>query len=292
MTRNVTVNLFKVNHAARTQALADTLEEFAALPLDRRWRSDIRLDQIEAVQGDHSIPHLAYHLDFAKERPVGPGRLSAAQPVADVGLSRGEQFGEETAALFLPHKGWLLMLHNQYGVGPSRMASYFNALDPGNADRHFDYEIQPMIDQHALERMKAMGGFSRVHVTASVGAFEELDDEVSESVFQAASATRAMRVELQLKANAKHKRGGRLNTQIARGFINGLLGRDAGVYKIKVTGSDQDMDASDRVIDLIQQKIRRSYPDTQLKLVNHRYTYGSKIALLRRACHGWLDAMG
>lgn len=292
MTRYVTVNLFEVHQGARTQALADTLDEFAALPIDQRWRSDIRLDQAWRVAADGVLAHVAYHLGFAKGRPIGPGRMSAHQPVTDVGLNGGEQFGEETAALFLPHKGWLLALHNQYGVGPSRMAGYFNALDPGSADRHFDYEVRPMIDRQTLARMNAMGGFAQLWVTASVGAFEALDDEVGESVSQAADATNAMRVELRLAANALHRRGGKLNMLAARRFINGLLSHGDGVDKIEVKSSDAQLETSDRVVDLIEHKVRRRYPDTQLNVLHHRYTYASKIDLLRRACRGWLDEMG
>ncbi len=124
MTRYVTVNLFEVHKGARSQPLADTLDEFAAQPIRSRWRGDIRLDQVERVRGDSSLRHTAYHLDFAKGRHVGPGRMSASRAVSDVGLNGDERFGEETAALFLPHKGWLLALHNPYGVGPSRLRSW------------------------------------------------------------------------------------------------------------------------------------------------------------------------
>jgi len=292
MTRYVTVNLFEVHQGARTQPLADTLAEFTALPMEQRWRSDIRLDRAERVAADGVLGHVAYHLDFAKGRPIGPGRMSVRQPVTDVGLNGGEQFGEETAALFLPHKGWLLALHNQYGVGPSRMAAYFNALDPGSAERHFDYEVRPMIDRQALARMQAMGGFAQVRVTASVGAFEALDDEVGESVSQAADAARAMRIELRLAANAAHQRGGRLNKVAATRFINGLLRRSDGVDKIEVKSSDEQQEASDRVVDLIEHKVRRRFSDKQLQVLHHRYTYDSRIDLLRRACRGWIDQMG
>ena len=292
MGRYVTVNLFEVHQGAGTQPLADTLDEFAALALAQRWRDDLRLDRVERAAADGVLRHATFHLDFAKGRPIGPGRMSARQPVADVGLNGGEQFGEETAALYLPHKGWLLALHNQYGVGPSRMAGYFNALDPGSAERHFDYEVRPMIDRQAMARMQAMGGFAQLRVTASVGAFEALDDEVGESVSQAASAARAMRVDLRLAANPAHQRGGHLSKTAATRFINGLLSRSEGVDKIEVKSSDEQMDASDRVIDLIEQKVRWRYPDTQLTVLNHRYTHESKIDLLRRACRGWLDQMG
>ncbi|QXL84119.1 DUF6731 family protein [Comamonas sp. NLF-1-9] len=291
MARTVTINLFDVTRGTKTQALAQTLQEYAALSIEQRLRDDVRLDQVQQIKADAVLKHEAFHLDFAKARPTGPGRMPPSRPVADVGLEHDELFGEETAALYLPHKNWLLTLHNQYGVGPARMASYFNALDPGSAERHFDYEIRPRIDQHALQRMKSMNGFSHVDVIASVGAFEDLTDDVSESVWQAAESVRAMRVQLRLSANPAHQRGRKLNMRAVREFIQGLLSRDDGVDKIELKSADEQLDQNDRLIDLIEQKIRLRYPATQLDVLNLRYTHDSKIALLRRACSHWLQRL-
>jgi len=290
MGKFVTINLFQVEHGDATPPLSDTLDEFEQLPIDQRWRSDIRLEKVERVSADSVLPKV-YHLDFAKSRSVGPGRMSHAQAVVDVGLTREEMFGEETAALYLPSKKWLLVLHNQYGVGPSRMAQYFNALDPGSAERHFDYYAYAKIDTQALRKMQAMQHFSGVEIMANVGGFEGAKDAVGEPVVEAANAARAVRLHLRLMANKTHGQGRLLDTDAVRRFVSGLLRNHEEVDKIKVKSADANLDADDRVIDLIEHKIRVRYPDRMLAVTNHRYTYASKIALLRRACRGWLNFM-
>ena len=290
MTRYVTINLFDVEHGAKTQRLSDTLDAFDSLPLAQRWRSDMRLDQIERTPGDQVLKQTAYHLDFSKQRDIGPGRLSQARALDHIGLASGESFGEETAALYLPSRKWMLVMHNPYGVGPSRIAGYLNDLNPGNLE--LDYALTPRIDSAALARMRRMPNFSEVEVTANVGAFSETDEMVGESVAEAAEEAKAMRIHLKLMANEKYGRGGKLNLQAANRLIKGLLNRGDDVQTLKVKSSDVSQDMQDRVVDLIEHKIRQRYPDTMLSVDRHRYTYASKIDLLRRACRGWVDAFG
>lgn len=291
MAKNVTINLFDVSRTPKTQSLSHTLEEFALLPLEKRARSEIRLDRVEFQPANAELPVDAWHLDFAKARDIGPGKMAKDKYIADIGLGEGELFGEETAAIYVPKKKWLLVLNNHYGVGPSRMAAYFNALDLGIAQRQLMYAINPKIDQTALERMEAMKSFAEVEITASVGAFEDGGD-VGESVLQAASEIKAHRVHLRFIANEKYKRGDVLGLGAVKKMVAGLLGKDEGVDKLTVKGSEQIADKQDRVIDLIEHKIRRQYSTRELVVVNLRYTYESKIHLLRKACRGWLNSIG
>lgn len=291
MTTYVHVALFAVSKSEETQPLSNTLTEYAALPLERRSRSDVRLDTIKFEKADDQLPADVYHLDFSKSRDIGPGKMSSAEEVSDIDLGDNELFGEETAALYVPHRKWLLVLKNHFGVGSSRMQAYFNALDPGNNARFFDYALLPMIDRTALDRMKAIKQFSSVEVTASVGAFD-CGDQLGESVHQAAKSATAHRVHLKLFANEKHHKGGVLDFKAVRGFVDKFIKNGDDVDKLEVKSADTLADAQDRVIDLIEHKVSRSYRATELDIRNHRYTYESKIRLLRRACKGWMDTIG
>lgn len=291
MAKSVTINLFDVSRAEKTQKLSRTLEEFSLLPLEKRTRSEIRLDRVEFQPADVVLPVDAWHLDFAKARDIGPGKMAKDKYIADIGLGEGELFGEETAAIYVPKKKWLLVLNNHYGVGPSRMASYFNALDTGITGRQLMYSIDPKIDQTALDRMEAMKSFAEVEITASVGAFDDGGD-VGESVLQAASGIKAHRVHLRFIANEKHKRGDALSLSAVKDMVTRLLRKDTGVDKLKVKGAEQLADKQDKFIDLIEHKIRRQYSTRDLVVVNLRYTYESKIHLLRKACLGWLNTIG
>lgn len=288
MGKNVTVNLFDVSWT-KAQKLSDTLDEYSKQNLPKRWRHDIRLETIDALPADAMLNVATYALNFAKSRDIGPGRLGKAAAIGDIGLKIDEQFGEETSALYVPQKKWLLILGNHYGVGPSRMAEYFNAVDPADGDRFFDYLVSPRIDANALKRMKAMTHFSQVTVTANVGAFEHAEGELGESVKQAAEAVHAERLHLKLDSNKPHKKGSFLRLQEAKGLIASLLNNAAEVDKLEVKGGGEDAGTKDQVIDLLKHKLRKKFPEVELVVANHRYTAGSKTNLLRKACRGWLD---
>ena len=153
MSKQVTVNIFDIEWDEKrgTQKLSDTLDEFRELALDKRWRDDIRLEYIEVEEIEGAR---VYKLDFVKRREVGPGRLASGTPIKSIQMAGDEDFGEETAAYYVPKKKWLLVLNNPSGVGPSRMMAYCNALDPGAEDRHFDYAALPKLDTAVLKKLK------------------------------------------------------------------------------------------------------------------------------------------
>ncbi|MDR0458165.1 MAG: hypothetical protein LBH10_03940 [Burkholderiaceae bacterium] len=291
MTKQVTVNLFDIVHSDKTQSLTQTLETYASLPLDQRWRSDLRLDIVKNdPESQRLLETTVYCMSFAKGRPIGPGRLSRDTPVRDVDLGPSENFGEETAALYISNKKWFLVLHNQYGIGSKRMAEYFNALDPGNS--LFDYALFPRIDQAILNKLSSMKNFVEIEVRANVGAFGETEDAIGESVAAAANQSRAMRLEIRLMANTPHKKTNYLEHNKVIKFIQSLLNKSsAGVDKLKVHCDDERLDKADRILDLIEQKINLQFSTSELQLLNHRHTFDSKIALLRRAALHWNNTL-
>lgn len=293
MVKQVRVNLFDVEFTEKkTQPLSDTIREFEALSVANRWRDEIRLDYIEWQQADPVIPKSAVYLEFTKQRSVGPGRLKEDEPIKDFDIARDESFGEETSALFVPSRKWLLILNNHYGAGPSRMAAYFNALDPGS-QRFFDYQISPKIDSKALDRMKRMHRFSQVEVSAKVGVFDVATDPLLESVYDAAGEAKAMRISLTLHANEKYKHGESLTPKVVRRIVDRLLKSQDDVDRLVVTADDPALDAKDRVIDLIEHKMHLPFTERDLQIsVGRRYTRNSKITLLRRSFRAWFHQLG
>ncbi|MDN4591244.1 hypothetical protein DBA29_22435 [Xenophilus aerolatus] len=284
MSKEVSVNLFDVEWSEdRFQQLSVTLDEYAALPLNERWRDDIRLERVELHQ---SQGQNVYLLDFSKRRDVGPGRLGHVAPIAAIRLAQDEDFGEETAAMYVPARRWLLVLHNQSGVGPSRMMSYFNALDPGVANRHFDYAARPRLDPGAQQRFGGMRAISTVSVTATLDALAAAQAGTGTSLAEATRSVGAKRVKVELLANEAYGRGDRLANGPTRNFIRGLLRQDpAEVTHLEVKG---EVDGRDQLIDLIEHKVRRKYSANELVVVHHRYTLESRWNLLLRTHRHWL----
>lgn len=290
MAKMVRVNLFQVGRtAAKTQPLSVTLSEFLTQPLGSRWRDEVRLEDAVWHPADTVLPVEYFHLEFSKGRQIGPGRLSSGLPLQDIDLGEGGIFGEESTALYVPSREWLVVLNNHYGVGPSRMAAYFNALDPGNLNRHFDYTIDPMIDSHALDRMRRMERFSEIEISAKVGVFEHLENGIAESVFQAAGQSKAYRVSLKLIANEKHHTGNSLVPKVVKDLLRKALSHSEGVDRLVVKADDQALETKDKVVDLLKHKLFKQYSEKELAVSAGRYTATSKLTMLRRACRGWLS---
>lgn len=293
MSKQVRVNLFEVNRTeGKTQPLSDTLREYSAMRIADRWRGDIRLDLVDYRPANASIGVDAFHLEFSKSRVIGPGRMGSATPLQDISLAADELFGEETTALYIPSKTWLLVLNNHYGVGPSRMAGYFNALDATNSARYFDYTVEPMIDRGTLSKLKKMRRFAEIEISARVGVFVDSDDPVAESVLEAASQAHAARISFRMMANEKHKRGNSLTPSAVMAFVNKMLPNSENIDRLVVKADDETAEAKDKFVDLLKHKVSVPFSVQDLDISGGRYTPQSKISMLQRACRGWLEKIG
>lgn len=290
MAKQVTVNIFDVEWDEKrgTQKFSDTLDEFSQLPLDQRWREDIRLEHV-VTQEINSFK--VYKLDFVKRREVGPGRLANDTPLKPIQMAGDEDFGEETAAFYVPRKKWLLVLHNHAGIGPSRMMAYCNALDPGVEDRHFDYAALPKLDAAVLQKLKGMSGITSVSVTATIDAFAAAEANSGTSLAQASQAVKPKRISLQLMANNSRKKGNFLERFSTQRLIDGLLKGGSDVTKLQVSGESNEVEGKDLVIDLLHHKIKRKFSEDDLKVDEHRYTLTSRWELLHRSFRGWLSTL-
>ena len=286
MAKQVTVNIFDIDWDKKGQAqkFSETLLEFGTLKLDQRWRDDIRL---EFVKEDEILGFKVIKLDFVKKREVGPGRMANASPIQGVQMGRDENFGEETAALYVPKKQWLLVLHNQSGVGPTRITSYCNAIDPGNSERHFNYKATAKLDAEAMKKLKSMNGIRSISVTATMDALTEAEREAGTSLAAASRPAKPARINFELHANPSHKRGKFLAFPVAMNLINGLRRRGEDVTRLQVTGESDEIGGKDMMIDLLHHKIKRKFSESELSVVDHRYTRQSRLELLDRAFRGW-----
>ena len=76
--------------------------------------------RLELVKTSNILNFPVYLLDFVKKREVGLGRMADATAIKDIKLDHGENFGEETAALYIPKKKWLaaiIVFMSAYAAG-------------------------------------------------------------------------------------------------------------------------------------------------------------------------------
>lgn len=288
MAKQVTIYLFDVDWSSRAQLLSDTLKEFEGISLDQRWRNEIRLDHIELHPADATgkLPE-RYHLNFTKRRDIGPGKLGDAMPISSIQLEQDEDFGEETSALYVPSKKMLLVLHNQNGIGATRMMSYLNALDPGST-RHFDYVAAVRLDAAAAGKLHDIDQLKSVDVTVKVDALQTCGDNVSISLAQASKQAEAQKISLRMQAKGTRKLPKFLDLKMAYEFIKSMQQRSDDVSVLRVKGKESRDDSSDQVIDLLKHKVKLSYRTTELEVKNHRYTEKSKMLLLDKALRQWI----
>lgn len=287
----VTIGLFDVSQGEHTPRLSHTIEIINELPLAQRWRGDIRLDEIaeRTVEGSR-----VYMLDFAKRRDIGPGRLTQGRAIQPIAMSREEAFGEETAAMYVPRRKWLLLLQNQAGIGPNRLMGYFNAVDPGNAQ--LDYSAEPRLDAEAVAKLERMRHVSTVEVTATLDALNGASRQLGRPLAEAARPSGAQRISFTLMANVPYKRGRFLDVGPIRGLLQGLRAETGGevderspVSRLRVKGEDPDGDR-DMVVDLIKHRVRRRYREEELEIVDRRFTIESRWRLLERTFRAWNES--
>lgn len=289
MTKKVTVNLFDISWTGKKcQRLSDTLDEFAALPIEQRWRGDIRLDTITKAAADpgRNLP-TRYHLNFTKRRDIGPGKLGTKAPISDIHLNIDEDFGEETAAVYVPSKKMLLVLHNQNGIGASRMMAYCSSLDPGT-NRYFDYSAGPRLDASVQSRLSKMTNILSVNITTTVDALQGSSDTLAMPLAQASRAVTAKKITLTLSANDTRKKSNFLSPTKAIDFVKAMLPKGDDVSSLKIKGEDPTTGATDQVIDLLKHKVKQVYSEKDLKIQNHRYTEQSRLWLIDRALRLWI----
>lgn len=288
MSKQVTVNFFDIDWDKKTPNLVNTLDTYSTLTLDKRWRGDIRLEDVKkrSAEPERKLPE-RYLLDFSKKRIVGPGQLSNTTPIEGIQMTNGQSFGEETAALYVPSKKWLLVLHNQFGIGSSRISEYFNALDDIGGQQLM-YSADVKLDPKILARFGSMTHLVKFEVSATAKALDATNDLVGVAVARATQPTGSQKISIKLSANTSRKKVNFLNKSVIDNFVSKLRGQIDEVSVMKVKGADPTADGQDKVIDLLQHKLKRQFPTSELVISHNRYTTDSRWNMLERALVGWI----
>ncbi|MBB6245692.1 DUF6731 family protein [Rhodanobacter sp. A1T4] len=155
-TAKIYIHAFKVSKTANSVPLETLINTISNHRISDRIRtvitSSVRIDRVKTDPINASGEKLTY-IDFVKLRDThGPGKASKDVAVNDIALAPDEYFGEETAALYIPQKKWLITQYNHYGVRPSAMAGYFSSYAANQAN---SYELTIKLDPDAQRRFLA-----------------------------------------------------------------------------------------------------------------------------------------
>lgn len=287
MTKYVNINLFSITSSDNSTKLSQTIEDYSLITdLSLRWRGEIRLDEIKAQSNDNGDS--IYFLGFSKEREIGPGKLKKDTVIEGISLEKDYSFGEETAALYIPKKQWLLVLHNQSGIGPTRMMSYFNQID--NGATYLDYLATPFLSPKVDQQLKSMKGLTVVEFDATTDYLSSLNIDDSISVNSSLSDKSVKRVKIILMANeaGTKKKVRKFLSDSYRSLVNLLKqADDKDVSRLIVKGPDPEADNKDLVLNLLEHQIKERRSANDLVIENNRYTVESKWKLLERCYVEW-----
>lgn len=280
--KQVSVNLFDIGFPENNSyEMIDAIRLYQAMPLDRRWRNDIRLDDIEEYQ---YLAEDVVLLNFSKKRDVGPGKVKNDSPVEGVDLGNGYSFSEETTALYVPRTNSLLLIGNSHGIGINRITEYMNAVDPGNSAIFLNFYGEPRLNPAAHAQFKKMKSIDKIIVTASISALAQDQHDAGVSLCRASQSLGSRRIHFEMSANEGRKREHTMKRGPVMSLLKKLRKLDDEVTVLKVKGQ---VGQRDKMIDLIQQKLTQKFSARELIVINNKYTLASKKNILQRTLTGW-----
>lgn len=285
--KGVAVNAFRVIPINKKSApLEQQIEALYARNLEQRVRNvmgvEARLESLQKTNG-------YYLLDFARLRHEhGPGRASRKDPVKGFGLSAGECFGEETAALYVPKRRHLLVQYNHHGVRSGRLAQYLSMIDD-KPDNEYSFELR--YDEAVEQKLQRKKIIRSLHFKVLSAGLPSVDDASNLSVTSAVKSIGkefgAETLDITISAGVGRKTSlAPKSVQEALKWLGNRLGVDAeSVSAIDVTGKD-DPDTKSELLHLLGHRLKVEFNDLKLDS-DLRYPVDQRWYALERAYHTW-----
>jgi hypothetical protein len=247
---------------------------------------EIRLESL-LPPGGVSNPTPYWFLDFTRLRFAhGPGKASKTQAIQGFALTENEGFGEETAALFDPSSGYILVQYNHFGVRASSMRDYLACFVAGQIR---DYEFRVKFDETSEAKLAQKQILTKIHfkiAPASMTATQRSADIGLGMALDMNDSVHGQSVEVIISSG--QNRNAALSSKAARGMIRSLkklVGIDDIVEKFEVSGRSAVGERSE-AIDMLAPKIEQVI-DGIVMGPDRRYTQKSRWDALLRARNGW-----
>lgn len=253
----ITIYPYSVRPYDRARPLEQVLGQIARDQLQDRNRTikgvEIRTEDIQHHDGG------LWLMDFVLLRYEGPGRAAYDRPTRDFQMGEHERFSEETAALYDPGSGHLLVQYNHRGVRAGRMVDYFGTYGGNNADA---YERQVIYDHDVAAKLRSMRIFRKINVAVDPGAITDADREHGLGLGDTVRLhDRYGGNYIELTLSARYARGPNGLSNRVRDLIERLKGHvDRGeddVQKLKVRGTEAP-DEPAETLDLVAERKRQS----------------------------------
>lgn len=234
-------------------------------------------------------------MDFAKARSGhGPGRMHPERPIQEFDLAAGENFGEDTAAVYHVPSGYLIVQYNHSGPRANAIANYLSleelmmARQPDDHVEGVGFSLASVLTRDAYDRLGNLGIVKEVDVLISLPGVERADLNAGRSLGQILQSPMPRGTEsIAITYHAARGRQSSLGPDGVMGLVQDLRAMAAGVRRARVRGKRADNGESDS-IDLLEEMLSK---EADIRVARgQRYARPERWQALETAFREWVAA--
>lgn len=236
----------------------------AELGIDARWQ---HWDDKPRRMDGYS-PHGPLHLmNFVTAEYIGPGRTGQSTRVSPIRLQDNEYFAHETAALYDPAEGILLLESSLGGMGPGAIKTYFRRFD-----RTCIISLRRRVDDEAVAKARRFQVFRQLHLRVSMGSVSQIERQSGTEVLQSlGEGFHAQEIDIVIKAS--RTKGASLTEELIRPIIEAVRQqKDKLNYeRVRVYGREEE-DERFELIDIVSEPLKSEqslFVDPETRKVSH-----------------------
>ncbi|UOA10014.1 DUF6731 family protein [Methylobacter sp. S3L5C] len=286
MQEKMNVHAFSVVPVNNTASLETLLAEISKLPLELRIRTvsmtDYRIEHIEQKDDGY------WYVDFGKFRSThGPGAASKTTPIRGFVFQTDEVFCEETAFLYDPHTKHAIIQYNHYGTRAGAMQDFFNSFVDAEV---YVYEFRPKYDADVERRFLERQAITKLDFAIDPRLFNNDDRVAGTSLAQAIDiGNQSNGSKLEVTISAGRKRNHYLSDIIDNTAVLLKLKSEENPFSVSrlQVGILQNLDAKIEIVDLIAQRLSRSFNDICVG-EDLRFTREARYQALNSAFNSWV----
>lgn len=282
------VHAFRVKRADKSGNLDDLLDHIRQDSLPHRVRTvgenDLRVEDVSRKDG-------LWYFDFGKFREQhGPGKASKSAPIQGFSFANGEVFCEETACLYLPSPGYLLVQYNHHGARVGKIQEYLNSYDPNGS---YTFELMPKYDETVEKRFNNRAATKKIIFEIDPRFLNQNDRVAGTALTQALDLGKESggeKVELVISAGKPKKNHLSKFIDKTANVLKKKAGQNPdGITKLRV-GLLENLDSRMEVLDLLEHRLVQEFTDLPLGS-DLRFPRDDRYKALKRARNGWKNVL-
>lgn len=280
------LHLYKLSVGDGSRPLEETLETISQTDLADRVRKLVtqpyRLEEVRPPT-DGAPFWLA---DFTKVRyDGGPGKASYGTPVESFEMAGGYGFAEETAMLYDPTTGYVVMQYNHHGPRAQAISEYLSIFDLAQPN-HYEFHLQ--LNAAAQARLKNKTIFTRLKIRVAPAklsdAFRNANVALVTALESQATFVGGDFVIVEIGLERENNGSLKLKKWLPS-FIKMANHEHEAVNSLTISGRDGKDQPIDPV-DLIHERLETVIRDMPLD-AGLRYPAEDRYKALKRAYTGW-----